>query len=296
MAGPDTSRGNRVRRSPFERAAACDVSLRYNPCVRKNCAASRSGEQHPGGVRAGQIEGRRLLVHVPEELVLRRCLARRPAGASGAAASGGSARRFSRGACALDERRVSLTPPAMIASHTHDDPAPTAGRPSGLHDPAAFSFDREMLSDKARIRVLTYVWFELRRALSQVSKVGIGPSCSRAACRASQVRSPGPLDPGPGRPWQRRRRAACGSGYRPAGRTTAQPGAAASEARHDWLRSGLGNRPGGLVGRHPMTQDQTASASERGRTSGTRVKEAPLSLAFGGISFPKSLTVGGAYA
>src|SRR5438876_9606617 len=52
------------------------LSLRRNPCVRENCPACLSGEQHQSYVLYGRRKGRRVGVYVPEELVgeLRRCV------------------------------------------------------------------------------------------------------------------------------------------------------------------------------------------------------------------------------
>ena len=52
------------------------LSLRRSPCIRKNCQACRSGEQHPSYVLYGRRKGRRFSVYIPEELVpeVRRCL------------------------------------------------------------------------------------------------------------------------------------------------------------------------------------------------------------------------------
>lgn len=52
------------------------LSLRRSPCVRENCRACQSGEQHPSYVLYGRLKGRRFAVYVPEELVpeVRRCL------------------------------------------------------------------------------------------------------------------------------------------------------------------------------------------------------------------------------
>jgi hypothetical protein len=52
------------------------LSLRRSPCVRENCQACLSGEQHPSWVLYGRAKGRRFAVYVPEELVpeVRRCL------------------------------------------------------------------------------------------------------------------------------------------------------------------------------------------------------------------------------
>lgn len=52
------------------------LSLRRSPCIRENCQACLSGEQHPSYVLYGRLKGRRLSVYVPEDLVpeVRRCL------------------------------------------------------------------------------------------------------------------------------------------------------------------------------------------------------------------------------
>ena len=45
------------------------LSFRRSPCVRENCPACKSGEQHPSYVLYGRLKGRRIAVYVPEELV-----------------------------------------------------------------------------------------------------------------------------------------------------------------------------------------------------------------------------------
>jgi hypothetical protein len=50
------------------------LSLRRSRCVRLNCAACLSGEQHQSYVLYDRAEGRRIAVYVPEELV-RKCSA-----------------------------------------------------------------------------------------------------------------------------------------------------------------------------------------------------------------------------
>jgi hypothetical protein len=52
------------------------LSLRRSPCIRENCQACLSGEQHPSYVLYGRLKGRRFSVYVPEDLVpeVRRCL------------------------------------------------------------------------------------------------------------------------------------------------------------------------------------------------------------------------------
>ena len=50
--------------------------MRRAPCVRENCKACLSGEQHSSYVLYGKVKGRRFTVYVPEDLVpeVRRCL------------------------------------------------------------------------------------------------------------------------------------------------------------------------------------------------------------------------------
>jgi hypothetical protein len=45
------------------------LSLRRSPCIRENCSASRSGEQHPSWVLYGRLKGKRVSIYVPEDLV-----------------------------------------------------------------------------------------------------------------------------------------------------------------------------------------------------------------------------------
>jgi hypothetical protein len=54
------------------------LSFRRSPCVRENCPAWLSGEQHPSHVLYGRHNGRRFAVYVPEDLVgeVRRCVDR----------------------------------------------------------------------------------------------------------------------------------------------------------------------------------------------------------------------------
>ena len=47
------------------------LSLRRSRCVRPNCAACLSGDQHQSYVLYDRAEGRRIAVYVPEELVPR---------------------------------------------------------------------------------------------------------------------------------------------------------------------------------------------------------------------------------
>ena len=45
------------------------LSFRRSLCVRENCPACMSGEQHPSHVLYGRMKGHRIAVYVPEELV-----------------------------------------------------------------------------------------------------------------------------------------------------------------------------------------------------------------------------------
>jgi hypothetical protein len=45
------------------------LSLRRTRCVRQNCAACQSGKQHQSYVLYSTVQGRRVGVYVPEELV-----------------------------------------------------------------------------------------------------------------------------------------------------------------------------------------------------------------------------------
>jgi len=45
------------------------LSLRRSRCIRKNCPACKSGEQHQSYVLYGRANGRRISVYVPKELV-----------------------------------------------------------------------------------------------------------------------------------------------------------------------------------------------------------------------------------
>lgn len=45
------------------------LTLRRSPCIRKNCQACQSGEQHPSYVLYGRRNGRRLALYIPDRLV-----------------------------------------------------------------------------------------------------------------------------------------------------------------------------------------------------------------------------------
>jgi hypothetical protein len=50
-------------------AIAGSLSFRRSRCIRENCPACLSGEQHPSHVLYGRHNGRRFAVYVPEDLV-----------------------------------------------------------------------------------------------------------------------------------------------------------------------------------------------------------------------------------
>lgn len=52
------------------------LSQRRAPCIRPNCQACRSGEQHLSWVLYGRAQGRRFSIYIPENLVpeVQRCL------------------------------------------------------------------------------------------------------------------------------------------------------------------------------------------------------------------------------
>jgi len=54
------------------------LSLRRAPCIRANCQACQSGEQHASWVLYGRSKGRRFSIYVPEDLVpeVQHCLDR----------------------------------------------------------------------------------------------------------------------------------------------------------------------------------------------------------------------------
>src|SRR5437660_11127323 len=50
-------------------AVAGSLSLRKNPCIRKNCPACASGEGHPSYALYGRLNGKRFSIYVPNDLV-----------------------------------------------------------------------------------------------------------------------------------------------------------------------------------------------------------------------------------
>jgi hypothetical protein len=65
----DVERWWREQSSGLWPAALGSLSFRRSPCVRENCAACRSGDQHPSYVLYCRVKGRRVAIYVPEELV-----------------------------------------------------------------------------------------------------------------------------------------------------------------------------------------------------------------------------------
>ena len=72
----DVQRWLREQSAGLWPAALGSLSFRRSPCVRENCPACLSGEQHPSHVLYCRIKGRRLVIYIPEELVpeIGRCL------------------------------------------------------------------------------------------------------------------------------------------------------------------------------------------------------------------------------
>jgi hypothetical protein len=65
----DVVRGLQSEAAELWPALLGSLSFRRSPCVRKNCPACMSGEQHASYVLYGRLKGRRVAVYVPEELV-----------------------------------------------------------------------------------------------------------------------------------------------------------------------------------------------------------------------------------
>jgi hypothetical protein len=65
----DVQRWWREQSAALWPAVLGSLSLRRSPCVRPNCAACRSGEQHPSYVLYCRIKGRRVAIYIPAELV-----------------------------------------------------------------------------------------------------------------------------------------------------------------------------------------------------------------------------------
>src|ERR1700719_4814985 len=63
------ARGLRSESANLWPALLGSLSLRRSRCIRENCAACQSGEQHQSYVLYGRANERRVAVYVPEELV-----------------------------------------------------------------------------------------------------------------------------------------------------------------------------------------------------------------------------------
>ena len=72
----DVVRWLREQSAPLWPAALGSLSFRRCPCIRENCPACRSGEQHSSYVLYCRIKGRQVGTYIPEELVpqIERCL------------------------------------------------------------------------------------------------------------------------------------------------------------------------------------------------------------------------------
>ena len=65
----DVARWLRSASADLWPAVLGSLSLRRSRCIRENCRACQSGEQHQSYVLYGRTNGRRVAVYVPEELV-----------------------------------------------------------------------------------------------------------------------------------------------------------------------------------------------------------------------------------
>ena len=65
----DVARWLRSESTSLWPALLGSLSFRRSRCIRRNCPACRSGEQHQSYVLYGRANGRRVAVYVPEELV-----------------------------------------------------------------------------------------------------------------------------------------------------------------------------------------------------------------------------------
>ena len=69
LSPPDVERWLQQQLASLGPAGLGSLSLRRSPCVRPNCPACRSGEQHRSWVLYGRRRGRRFALYVPEDLV-----------------------------------------------------------------------------------------------------------------------------------------------------------------------------------------------------------------------------------
>ena len=65
----DVAHWLRSESAPLWPALLGSLSLRRSRCIRKNCPACQSGEQHQSYVLYGRANGRRVSIYVPDELV-----------------------------------------------------------------------------------------------------------------------------------------------------------------------------------------------------------------------------------
>jgi hypothetical protein len=72
----DVQRSLQTKAADLWPAALGSLSLRRTRCIRKNCSACQSGENHPSWVLSGHIQEQRFSVYVPDALVpeVQRCL------------------------------------------------------------------------------------------------------------------------------------------------------------------------------------------------------------------------------
>jgi hypothetical protein len=72
----DVERWFREQAAPLWPAALGSLSLRRSPCVREQCPACQSGDQHVSHVLYGRRRGRRFALYIPEVLVpeVQQCL------------------------------------------------------------------------------------------------------------------------------------------------------------------------------------------------------------------------------
>jgi hypothetical protein len=65
----DVERWFRDQSAPLWPAVLGSLSLRRSPCIRDQCPACQSGDQHVSHVLYGRHRGRRFALYIPEDLV-----------------------------------------------------------------------------------------------------------------------------------------------------------------------------------------------------------------------------------
>ena len=65
----DVERWFRTHAAGLWPAALGSLSLRRSPCVREHCEACARGDQHRSYVLYGRVQGRRVSLYIPDELV-----------------------------------------------------------------------------------------------------------------------------------------------------------------------------------------------------------------------------------